>query len=76
MPNIFEGALRLKHYSVRTEETYKHWLRQYWKFLRGRKRAEGFAQLAAAAKVKAFLEYLAVERHVAAATQNQALNCG
>ncbi|MBI4325224.1 MAG: phage integrase N-terminal SAM-like domain-containing protein [Chloroflexi bacterium] len=72
-----QGTLRLKHYySQRTEETYVHWLRQYWGFLQGHKPTEGFAQLPGEAKVKQFLEHLAVERHVAAATQNQAFNAG
>ncbi len=69
-----QGAMRLRHYSLRTEETYGHWLRQYWAFLQTRKRQPGFAELPPAAKAKAFLEYLAVARQVAAATQNQALN--
>lgn len=69
-----EGAILVRHYSVRTQETYGHWLRQYWAFLQRRKQETGFAELTAAAKVKGFLEHLAVERHVAAATQNQALN--
>ena len=31
-------AIRLKHYSQRTEETYVHWLRQDWGFLQGQKK--------------------------------------
>ena len=69
-----QGAIRLKHYSQRTEETYVHWLRQYWGFLQGHKAEAGFAGQAPAVKVKRFLEHLAVDRQVAAATQNQALN--
>ena len=69
-----EGAIRLKHYSRRTEETYRHWLRRYWGFLQRHQRDAGLANASSAGKVKAFLEHLAVERHVAAATQNQALN--
>jgi integrase len=69
-----EGAILVRHYSVRTQETYGHWLRQYWAFLQRHKQQTGFAELKAAAKVKGFLEHLAVERRVVAATQNQALN--
>ncbi|MFN0068616.1 MAG: integron integrase, partial [Limisphaerales bacterium] len=69
-----QGAIRSRHYSLRTEETYQHWLRQYWAYLQRHKAEPGFAAQAAAAKVKAFLEHLAVERNVAAATPNQALN--
>ena len=69
-----EGEIRMRHYSWRTGETYQHWLRHYWAFLQRHKTEPGFATATSAAKVKAFLEYLAVERHVAASTQNQSLN--
>ena len=68
------GVLRLKHYSLKTEEAYLSWLRRYWAFLQGRKVQPEFAALATAGKVRAFLEHLAVDRHVSASTQNQALN--
>ncbi len=71
-----QGALRLKHYSVKTEEAYQHWLRRYWAFLQMHKVEPGFAGLETAGKVKAFLEHLAVDRHVTASTQNQALKAG
>ena len=48
--------------------------RRYWAFLQSQKGQAGFGELEPALKAKAFLEHLAVERHVAAATQNQALN--
>lgn len=63
------AVLRTKHYSLRTEEAYLHWVRQLWKF-HGR-RALGEM---GAAEVRAFIEHLAVERRVAASTQKQALN--
>jgi integron integrase len=69
-----EGVLRLKHYSLKTEEAYQHWLGRYWAFLQARKGQAGFADAPTAAKVRAFLEHLARDRQVAAATQNQALN--
>ncbi|MBI5387897.1 MAG: hypothetical protein HZA90_24815 [Verrucomicrobia bacterium] len=31
-----EGALRLKHYSLKTEEAYQHWLGRYWACCRSR----------------------------------------
>ncbi len=61
--------LRLKQHSLRTEKTYLSWLRQFYRFFKGRS-----PYLLDGNSVKAFLTYLAVERHVAAATQNQALN--
>lgn len=61
--------LRLKHRSLSTEKTYMGWLRSFYRFL------EGTApQTLDSNHVKDFLSYLAVERKVSAATQNQAFN--
>jgi site-specific recombinase XerD len=54
---------------MRTEETYVHWVKRFIYF--SGKRHPG--QLGAE-EVTAFLNYLARERDVAAATQNQALS--
>ena len=63
------GAIRLKHYSLRTEETYVGWYRRFvlW---HGKKHP---AQMGVA-EVQAFLTHLAVNRGLAAVSQNQALN--
>ena len=61
-------AIRRKHYSPRTEETYVHWIKRFIYFHGKRHPAH-----MGAAEVTAFLNYLAREREVAAATQNQAL---
>jgi integron integrase len=61
--------LRLKQRSHRTEKTYLSWLRHFYRFSKGRS-----PYLLNGSTVKAFLTYLAVERRVAASTQNQALN--
>lgn len=65
-------TLRVKRYSYRTEQCYLRWIEQYIRF---HKTAEGFRHpaLLGAAEVEGFLTYLAVERHVSASTQNQAL---
>jgi len=71
-PPILDHAhlvLRRKHYALRTEVSYLSWIRRFILF-HGR-RYPGDLD---AADVAAFLTYLAVESHVAAATQNQALN--
>ena len=62
-------ALRLKHYSIRTEESYVNWIRRYILFHNRRHPAE-----MGAPEVQAFLTHLAVEQNVAASTQNQALS--
>ncbi len=59
--------IRLKHYSIRTEQAYLDWVRRFVVFHdRRHPRELGHAQ------VEAFLTHLAVEGNVAASTQNQA----
>jgi integron integrase len=62
-------AIRVRHYSRRTEEAYVHWIKRLIYF-NGKRHPETMGE----AEVTAFLNHLAVERHVAAATQNQALS--
>lgn len=62
-------ALRFRHYSPRTEETYCHWIRRYIHFHNVRHPAE-----MAEPEINAFLTHLAVTEKVSASTQNQALS--
>ncbi len=62
-------VIRAKHYSRRTEKTYRYWVR-YFIFFHGKRHPEEMG----AAEITSFLNWLASERNVAAATQNQALN--
>lgn len=62
-------ALRSRHYSRRTEQTYCHWVKRYIFFHRVRHPAE-----MAEPEINAFLTYLAVKENVSASTQNQALS--
>jgi integron integrase len=71
-PRLLEqvrDAIRRRHYSERTEETYVHWIKRFIFFSGKRHPAELGGE-----EVTAFLNYLARERTVAAATQNQALS--
>jgi len=61
--------LRLKHYSLRTETSYIGWIKRYIHFHGKRHPAE-----MGRVEAEAFLTSLAVDRNVAAATQNQALS--
>lgn len=61
-------AIRLRHYSLRTERAYVHWIRRYIVF-HGKRHPAGMG----AAEITSFLSHLANEGHVAAATQAQAL---
>jgi integron integrase len=62
-------AIRLKHYSIRTEQAYVGWIKRYIYFHGMRHPSE-----MGAPEVEAFLTYLAVKENVAASTQNQALS--
>ena len=61
--------LRSKHYSIRTEEAYLHWIRRFILFHRKRHPDEMSEQ-----EISAFLSHLAVEKNVSASTQNQAFS--
>ena len=61
-------ALRVKHYSYRTEQSYLGWVRRFIVF-HGKRHPREMG----AAEVTAFLTHLAVNGSVSAATQNQAL---
>jgi integron integrase len=59
--------LRVKHYSIRTEQAYIDWIRRYILFHRKRHPKDMGER-----EISDFLTHLAVEKHVAASTQNQA----
>ena len=61
-------ALRRRHYSLRTEQSYIHWIKRFILFSDKRHPRD-----MGAPEVTAFLSHLARDRNVAAATQNQAL---
>ena len=61
--------IRTLHYSIRTEDAYVLWAKQFILFHRKRHPLE-----MGEAEVGEFLTYLAAERNVAASTQNQALS--
>jgi integron integrase len=62
-------AIRLRHYSYRTEQQYVSWIRRYILFHGKRHPSELGGD-----HVEAFLSHLAISRHVASATQAQALS--
>lgn len=68
--------IRLKHHSIRTEKTYLGWTRRFLDFVERQKLAQiaNRQPVLTSDHVRAYLSYLAVERRVSAATQEQALN--
>ena len=61
------GRLRVKHYSIRTEQAYVDWVRRFILF-HGKRHPSALGQHEA----EASLTHLAVEGRVSASTQNQA----
>ena len=71
MPKLLDQArdtIRLRHYSIRTEESYLRWMKQYILFHNKRHPVD-----MGEPEVTAFLSHLAVDRQVSSSTQNQAL---
>ena len=62
------NAIRVKHYSLRTEQSYIYWVRKFIFFNKKCHPKDMGEQ-----EVSAYLTYLAVNRKVSASTQNQAL---
>lgn len=65
--DLVRGKIRLKHYSIRTEQAYLDWIKRF--ILHFDKR---HPKDLGAAEVEQFLTFLAVQGNVAASTQNQA----
>ena len=63
------NKIRVKHYSIRTEQAYVDWIRRFILF-HGKRHPEQMG----AKEIETFLSHLAVDRNVAASTQNQALS--
>jgi len=62
------AAVRARHYSARTEESYVGWAKRFVVF-HGRRHPEALGE----AEVRAFLDHLAEHERVSASTQNQAV---
>lgn len=70
-PRLYDrimDVLRSRHHSPRTADTYVQWIGRFLRFFDGT-----HPHRLSPADVNAFLTHLAVERHVAASTQSQAL---
>ncbi len=65
---VVRQRLRAKHYSLRTEKTYVHWIKRFVVF-NGKRHPREMGR----PEVESFLTSLAVDRNVAASTQNLAL---
>jgi hypothetical protein len=61
-------VLRYHHYAYRTEKIYCEWIVRFLKFYNYKKHPKYMGK----AEIEQFLSYLAVERKISAATQQQA----
>lgn len=71
-PRLLEqvkNAIQVRHYSIRTEQAYVHWIKNYIYF-HNKKHPKDMGDV----EITAFLSHLASTRNVSASTQNQALN--
>jgi integron integrase len=65
---VSRDKMRTRHFAYRTEQAYLYWIRRYVNF-HSRKHPREMGS----SHVEAFLTHLAVDGHVSASTQNQAL---
>ena len=63
------NVLRVHHYSVRTEDSYIQWIKRFIFFHNKRHPREMGEK-----EIRSFLTHLAVDKHVSASSQNQALS--
>ena len=61
-------AIRLRHYSMRTEEVYLNWIKRFIQFHNNRQPQEMGVE-----EIQQFLSHLAISKNVSASTQNQSL---
>src|SRR5690348_14825505 len=69
LTQVLRDRLRLGHYSLRTEQVYVLWVKDFIRF----HHCQHPRQMGAP-EVRDYLTYLATQRHVAYNTQRQALN--
>jgi len=65
----YRDAMRVRHYSHRTEETYTYWVRQFILYHKKRHPRQMGVE-----EINAFVTHLVNKRNIAASTQNQALS--
>jgi integron integrase len=63
------SAVKVRHYSPKTLQAYRHWTRKFQTFTKSKDPG-----LLAMEDVRGFLSFLAVDQRVAASSQNQAFN--
>ena len=67
--DVVRNKIRVKHYSIRTEKTYIHWIKSYLHF-----HSMQHPRDLGAEHIEKYLTHLAVNRNVSASTQNLAFS--
>jgi integron integrase len=67
-------TLRIRNYAYRTEKTYLDWVNRYFSYCKSVNAPVTGRDASDSRFVKAYISHLALERDVAASTQNQAFN--
>lgn len=67
-------ALRLKHYSYRTERSYIEWIRRFYDYAINAKKKDIKKEVLSSEDVRDYLTFLAIKQRVSSSTQNQAFN--
>ena len=67
-------AIRIKHYSYRTERSYIDWAERFIHYLSNIRKKDVHTAGLDSGDVRDFLSYLALKRRVSSSTQNQAFN--
>lgn len=67
-------AIRIKHYSYRTERSYTDWIKRFYNYVLNIKKKGIKVNGLNSGDVKDFLNHLAIKQRVSSSTQNQAFN--
>jgi integron integrase len=67
-------AIRLKHYSYKTERSYINWAKRFYEYTTDVKRKDIEKSGLSSEDVRDFLSFLALKKNVSSSTQNQAFN--
>ncbi len=67
-------AIRIRHYSYRTEHTYIDWVRRFFNYIIKTRRKSLSNSEIDSSDARNYLSYLALKKRVSASTQNQAFN--
>jgi hypothetical protein len=67
-------AIRIKHYSYKTERSYIDWVKRFYNYVLNIKKKDFKANGLDSSDVRDFLSHLAIKQRVSSSTQNQAFN--